>query len=307
MLRSFKALYTTTSLGKFLLTIPKWIYDLYRYNIQSDTDFLKSKFKLTFGRELDLKNPKTFNEKIQWLKLNDRRPLYTTCADKFAVRDYIKENIGEEYLIPLVLITDKTEDITPSKLPDYPFIIKPTHASGQYIIVNDKSQVNWQTVKKTIDKWLNVNYYYRLREWQYKDIPPAIIVEKLLIDERGVIPRDVKIHCFNGKIEFIEVHEDRLTNHTKTHYDENWKVLNFKSYFTEGKLSKPPITFEKMKTISKILSKDFHYVRVDLYELNGKIYFGELTFHPGSGFKAYEPEEQDLILGQKLILPGIKN
>lgn len=307
MREKLKKLYLHNKLVNILLKLPKWFYDIYRYRILTDTQFLKARFKMVFGKKLDLNNPKTFNEKLQWLKLNDRRKIYTICADKYAVREYIKNKIGEEYLIPLELVTNNPKDINPENIPDYPVIIKSTHASGRYIFVKDKSKIDWVDIRKTMKKWLKENYYYKLREWQYKDIPPAIIVEKLLVDKNGVIPRDVKIHCFNGNIEFIEVHEGRLTEHTKTHYDEKWNILNFKSYFKEGKPSDPPKNFDKMKEVAKILSKEFYYVRVDLYELEGKIYFGELTFHPGSGFKSYDPQEQDLILGQKLILPITNN
>jgi hypothetical protein len=303
MLKAFKKLYTKNSFSKFLLAIPKLVYDLYRYKILSDTQFLKSRFKFTFGKELNLENPRTFNEKIQWLKINDRRAIYTICADKHAVRDYIANKIGQEILIPMILVTNKSEEINPENLPDYPIIIKSTHASGRYIIIRDKNQIIWPHLRKTLKKWLKENYYLKLREWQYKDIPHALIVEKLLTDKNGKIPSDVKFHCFNGEIEFIEVHENRLSAHKKIHYDENWNVLKFKSYFEEGNPSEPPVTFNKMKEIARILSKEFYYVRVDLYELNAQVYFGELTFHPGSGFKAYEPEEQDLILGNKLRLP----
>lgn len=307
MLKKFRKIYQETYLGKLILMAPKWVYDIYRYKIQSDTQFLKSRYKFELGKKLNLENPKTFTEKLQWLKIHDRRNIHTICADKYAVREYIKNKIGEEYLIPLEFVTNNPNEIVPENLPDYPVIIKSTHASGRYIFVKDKSQIDWVDLRKTLKIWLKENYYYKLREWQYKNIPPAIIVEKLLFDKSGKIPYDFKIHCFNGNIEFIEVHEERLTEHKKVHYDVNWNVLKFKSHFIEGTPTEAPVTFEKMKEIAKTLSKEFSFVRIDLYELDNKIYFGEMTFHPGSGFRAYDPVEQDLILGEKLILPEVAN
>ncbi|WP_196782913.1 ATP-grasp fold amidoligase family protein [Malaciobacter mytili] len=250
---------------------------------------------------LNLKNPKSFNEKLQWLKINDRTKLHTKCADKYLVREYIEEKIGKEYLIPLIFVTDKIEDISIEKLPDFPVIIKPNHSRGAYII-KDKFKSNLKSIQKKLKDELKVNFYYRTREWQYKHIKPLIIVEKLLLDENNQIPSDYKFLCMNGKVQLIQVDVDRFDKHEKTLYNKNWERQDFEFNFPKGKDIKKPKLLEKMIEISEILSKDFIFVRVDLYTLQDKIYFGELTFHPAGGFGWFNPPEFDFILGEKLIL-----
>lgn len=289
--------------GKFLFRIPHILYDFYRYRIMTDEQFIKATFRRELGYKLDLKSPKTFNEKIQWLKINDRTAKHTKCADKFAVREYVANRIGEEHLIPLLLHTKDVKDLVPENLPQIPFIVKATHFCGGNIIVRDKSQMNWKHIRHKADQWLKENYYYRLREWQYKNIPPALVVEKLLQDNAGKIPYDYKIHCFHGEIEFIQVHQDRESNHRKVIYDADWNLLKFSSYYEEGLAIPKPKTFDLMKKIARKLSAEFYYVRVDLYEVEDTVYFGELTFHHASGFRKFNPESQDRILGDKLKLP----
>ena len=205
--------------------------------------------------------------------------------------------------MPLLLHTKNVNDLTPDNLPQTPFIIKATHYCGGNIIVRDKDKVNWNRVREKASIWLKENYYYRLREWQYKNIPPALVVEKLLQDNAGKIPYDYKIHCFHGEIEFIQVHQDRESNHRKVIYDSNWNQLKFSSHYEEGSAIPEPKTFDLMKKIARKLSSEFYYVRVDLYEVENTVYFGELTFHHASGFRKFSPASQDRILGDKLKLP----
>ncbi len=256
------------------------------------------------GYLLNLKNPQTFNEKIQWLKLNDRTPLHTICADKFAVRKHIAQIVGEEYLIPLVLQTKNVSDIKPEALPDYPVIIKTNHDSSGGTFVGDKSILDWDAIRTGLRERLGVKYSaFGNGEWQYKNIPPCIIVEKLLLDSDGNIPFDYKMHFFNQKLVFTQVDLDRQENHTRNLYDPQWNLMPCTWLYKNGRQLPKPLNYDKMKDIAEILAKDFIYVRVDFYTLKDKIYIGELTFHPESGNGKFHPQEWDLKLGDQLKLP----
>ncbi|GGD10050.1 glycosyl transferase [Hyunsoonleella pacifica] len=275
--------------------------------------YLKRRFKKSFKRELDLDNPKTLNEKIVWLKLFDRTDLHTICADKYAVRSYIKEKVGEEYLVPLFYQTKNVEEIIPENLPSPPFIIKANHDSGGGIFVFDKSKTDWNEAQESLKKRLKKNYYPRSKEWQYKNIEPCIIVEKLLISKNGKIPFDYKVHCFNGKANMIQVDIDRDSdNHHRNWYNTKWEREPYKwsSLKENGKATDPsdedvekPKTLDEMLALSEKLSTDFCYVRVDWYDVDGKLYFGELTFHHDGGNRPIIPEKWDRILGDMVPLP----
>lgn len=264
---------------------------------------LKQRFKRTLGYNLDLDNPLTFNEKIQWLKLNDRTPLHVICTDKYAVRTYVKEKIGEKYLVPLILQTTSTNDLTPEMLPDYPVIIKTNHDSGGGTIVRNKNEINWSEVRSHFKTRLSFNYDYGKGEWQYGEISPCIIVEKLLIDENGNIPADYKMHFFNGQLAFTHVDMDRETDHRRNLYDPEWSYIPCSLLYSNGRQIEKPSVYNEMIRIGRALSRNFIYVRVDLYVVQNKIYFGELTFHHGSGNELFTPIEWDQILGEKLSLP----
>jgi len=206
-----KNIYHGNPVGKFLLF--PFIY--YRNYIMSDKTYILKRFKRVMGYNLDLNNPKTLNEKIQWLKLNHNTTLHTQCADKYAVRNYVKNKIGENYLVPLYYSTENSNEIQPEILPEFPFIIKTNHDSSGGIIVKDKSNIDWIKVQKSLKKRLKKNYYYYSKEKQYKDISPRIIVEKLLVDKGGNIPNDYKIHCFNGEPKIIQVDSNRFSNHKR--------------------------------------------------------------------------------------------
>jgi len=272
-----------------------------RYLLIPDEKYVKYKFKKYFGYELNLKQPRTFNEKIQWLKLYDRKPLYTICADKFLVREYIKDKIGEKYLIPLVYQTKNISLLTKESMPDFPVVVKPNHSRGAFIIKN-KNNFDFKAMKSKLKKELLTNFYYRTREWQYKDIEPRVIVEKLLVDEKGNIPNDYKFFCMNGKVELIQVDSNRFDTHRKTLYSKDWIKQNFEFNFPIGDNIPKPISLKKMIKLAEILSQGFIFVRVDFYTIKDKVYFGELTLHPAGGFGWFNPKKQDLILGEKLNL-----
>jgi len=272
-------IYHNTRLGFALIHPLSKVYEYFRFAFVSDEKFINKEFEKNLGFKPNLENPQTFNEKLQWLKLNDRTSLHTICADKYKVRDYVKEKIGEEYLIPLVFETKNPRDIIPEKLPDYPVIIKTNHDSSGGIIVRDKSQHNWINVQNTLAKFLSINYYYRFKEWQYKNIERRIVVEELLMDKSGTIPFDYKMHYFNGKLMFTQVDIDRQTEHKRNLYDTDWNLLDVQWVYETGNAVERPKLFDKMISLGEVFAKDFCYLRVDFYHVNDKIYFGELTFH----------------------------
>ena len=271
-------------------------------NIVPDETYLKNKYKKIFSKEADMKNPKLFTEKIQWIKLNDRKNIYTTCTDKLLVKDYIKEKLGSQYLIPLVFSTNDYKEISKKNLPDYPVVVKTTHDSNSTIMIYDKQNVNFKRIQDLLKKKLHRNYYEVDREWQYKNIKPKIIVEKLLKDDADSILNDYKIHCFHGKPMFIQTIFDRSTVIKENWYDINWNLLDVYYLASEKKYLKKPVLLNELLGIAELLSKDFAYVRVDLYISYGQIYFGELTFTPHSGFMKFTPRSLDLQLGNFLKL-----
>lgn len=275
--------------------------------------YVQKAFKKHQGYSLNLENPKTLNEKINWLKLYDRREIHTKLADKYKVREYISELIGDEYLIPLILETKDINEIRPENLPNFPFIIKANHDSSGGIIVRDKSKMNWENVRKELKRRLKVNYYDRSKEWQYKNIEKRIIVEKLLIDSDGGIPMDYKNHLINGKVQMIQVDAGRDSlSHYRNWYNSNWEEIPFKWNATikgRDKISdssnfeiEKPSTLTKMVELSEKLAKGFNYLRVDWYDVNGSLYFGEITFHHNSGLSPITPIEWDHKLGEMIEL-----
>jgi len=299
-------IYHNTRLGFALIQPFKNVYEYFRYALVSDEKVIINEFVKNLGHIPNLENPQTFNEKMQWLKLHDRSPIHTICADKFKVRNYVKEKIGEEYLIPLVFETKKPREIIPENLPDYPVIIKTNHDSSGGIIVRDKSAHHWINVQNTLAKFLHINYYYRYKEWQYKNIERRIVVEKLLMDESGAIPFDYKMHYFNGKLQFTQVDIDRQENHKRNLYDAEWNLLDVQWLYESGREVVKPKLYDKMIMLGEVFAKDFCYLRVDFYHVNDKIYFGELTFHAESGCGAFIPEHYDLELGKRLKLHKTK-
>ena len=300
---SFK--YLTNSKYRFLINA-----GLGMYNKMADAEFLKKKYFACMGKNLDLDSPKTFNEKLQWIKLYDRNPEYTMMVDKYLVREYIKEKLGEEYLIPLLGVWDDPDEIDFDALPDR-FVLKCNHNSGLGMyICKDKTKMDVDKVKAELRKGLAQDYYLTGREWPYKNVPRKIIAEQYMEDEKTSELRDYKFFCFNGSAKFFKIDFDRFVSHRANYFDQNGEILNFGEVVCppdfERELSMPQ-NFELMKTFAETLSKDIPFVRVDFYEANGKVYFGEITFFPAAGFGPFEPEEWDEILGEWIELPVDKS
>lgn len=274
-----------------------------------DKSYLKILYKASFGQKLDIDKPKSYNEKLQWIKLFDRKPEYSVMVDKVAVRDYISNTIGEKYLIPSLGIWDSPNDINFDLLPNQ-FVIKCNHNSGKGMcICKDKSKLDIELTRKELKKGLKEKYYYIGREWPYKNVKPKILAEKYMTDESGSELKDYKVMCFEGEPRLIEVHMGRFTDHqTQDIYDTDWNKTtitqgNDKSYGESDFTLPKPRCFDEMITLSRKLSQGLHHLRVDWYSINGKLYFGELTFFDGSGFVAYDDPQNDLMLGSWINLP----
>lgn len=269
-----------------------------------DNIYLKLKYFYIFHKRLNLKEPKTFNEKLNWLKLNDRKDIYTTLVDKFEVKKYVSDIIGDKFIIPTIGIYERIEDIDFEKLPNK-FVIKCTHDSGGLVICKDKRKLDFDLLKNKINKCLKVNYYYHAREWPYKNVKPRIIIEKYMGDNL----KDYKFFCFNGEPKIILVCSNRNGNHKNTNfYDSDWNLLPFtrsRHKNSPNKIEKPK-RLEKMIDIAKKLSKDIAFVRVDLYNIEDEIFFGEITFTPSGGFEGFEPNEWDSTLGEWIDLKKVK-
>jgi len=265
--------------------------------------YIRLQFHNFMGKSLNLKNPVTYNEKLQWLKLYDRRPEYTKLVDKYEVRSYIAEQIGEQYLIPLLGVYDSFDEIDFDALPSE-FVLKPTHTSGDFYLCKNKSEFKPFELKKEVSAWLKRNYYLEHREWPYKNVKPRIICEKYMVDESGVELKDYKFFCFHGEPKFLYVISSRRNDKRMDFFDLSFDQLPIRldPFKNSAKTIKRPVGFEEMVRLSKILSKDLRHVRVDFYNINGTIYFGELTFYPSSGLKRFEPEEFDKIVGNYIKL-----
>jgi hypothetical protein len=263
------------------------------------------KYFIIFGKFVDFKNPKTFNEKIQWLKIYGNLQKYTNLVDKYEVRKHIAEAIGEKYLIPMIDIFDKFEDINFGKLPNQ-FVLKCTHDSGSVVICTDKTVFNIEEARNKLNWCLKRNYYYGGREIQYKNIKPRIICEKYMIDESEFELKDYKIFCFNGVPKIIQVHFDRFTDHKRNLYDIEWNYIPACIGYPAdpNTIITKPKNLKEMLDIAKVLSKDIPHVRVDLYLVGDDIFFGELTFAHANGFMKFEPEEFALQMGEWIILPS---
>lgn len=272
----------------------------------SDARHLKNLFWLHFGRKLNLDDPQTFNEKLQWLKLHDRKPEYTMMVDKYKVRDYIAEKLGEEYLIPLLGVWDDPDEIDFDALPNQ-FVLKCNHNSGLGMcICKDKSTLDINKVKADLRKGLAQDYYLTGREWPYKGVPRKIICEKFMTNG-GKELDDYKIHNFNGVPKMILVCRDRFQKSglTEDFFDENWTHLSVSrpSHPNAKQVPKEPMELAKMLKFAKILSEGIPFIRTDFYIIDGKVYFGELTFFPATGMEKFCPKEWDYTLGSWIRLP----
>ena len=274
----------------------------------SDKLYCKIIYYLEMGKHLDLNAPQSYNEKLQWLKLYDRNPKYTTMVDKYAVKNYVAEKIGSEYIIPTLGIWDKPEDIEWEKLPNQ-FVLKTTHGGGNtgVVVCKDKSHFDKEKAIVKLNKSLKEDLYRVLREWPYKNVPHRIMAEEYIEGENGDLP-DYKFFCFNGVVKALFVGTERQTGNVKfDYYDVDFNHLDLvQSHpMSEKELSKPK-NFELMKTIASKLSLGIPHVRVDLYNVNGVIYFGELTFYHHGGITPFHPEKWDYTFGSWLTLPTNK-
>jgi hypothetical protein len=266
-----------------------------------DKVYLKLIYRCETGKKLHLANPINFNEKLQWLKLYDRNPDYSTYVDKYEVRNYIRNTIGEKYLIPLIHVYESVPDIQWNALPDK-FVLKCTHGSGSNIICSDKSKLNIDDSIIKLNRWMRKNWYWLGREWPYKNVKPRIVCETF-ISESDNTPDDYKVLCFNGKARLIEVHIDRYVNHTQDFYDTEWnKTTISQGSKTSNFVYKKPHQFEKMIQLSEQLAYNMRHVRIDWFMVRDKLYFGEITFYDSSGFDLFGSEEDNCLLGSWIDL-----
>lgn len=267
-----------------------------------DKIYLKHKFKKVMGRKLDFKNLKTYNEKLQWLKIHDRKEYYVRLVDKYEVKSYVSNIIGQNYIIPTIGVWDSFEDIDFDALPNQ-FVLKCTHDSGGIVICKDKKNFDMQNASNKISKSLQSNYYWSGREWPYKNVKPKIIAEKYMEDEKTKELQDFKFFVFDGEIDCIMVCVGRSKGKPQfIYYDTEWNRLIYQD-------SEPKFDIEKPKNLGKMieivnkLSKEFIHIRIDLFNVNGQIYFGEYTFYNDSGFDRDISYCTDLMWGKKIKIP----
>ena len=276
----------------------------YAMRIIPDRAYIQMYYFAHFKKFCNLKNPKTYNEKLNWLKLHDKNPIYTRIVDKFEAKEYVKNIIGDQYIIPTLGVWDNFDDIDFDKLPQQ-FVLKCTHDSEGLVIVKDKDKLDKEMAKNKIESALKQNFFYIGREWPYKNVKPRIIAEKYMEDHIDGELRDYKFFCFDGEPKAMFVASDRASDNVKFDYfDLNFNHLDIKQKYPHAEQPlRKPVTFEKMIEISKVLSKGFPHVRVDFYEVDGQLYFGELTFYHFSGFMPFEPNKWDKIFGDWIKLP----
>ena len=261
------------------------------------------------GKRLNLKKPVEFNEKIQWYKVFYHPKILNKLVDKFAVRAYVEEKIGEKYLNEIYGVYERPEEVAFKDLPSQ-FVVKATHTSSHNLIVTDKKKVDTNAANKLFKKWLGKNQYYRTgQEWAYKDVKPRLIAEKYLKEDERSSLIDYKFYCFDGVAKFLEVHLDRTDNHKRGFFDLEFKPLPFRYVSIEKSITteiEEPSNLQEMKELSEILADRLPYVRVDFYSIKGKAIFGEMTFYPSDGRKDFVPDEYNTIIGEYMKLPQLK-
>lgn len=274
-------------------------------NCMSDERFLRAAYRYSMDRELALDDPTTFNEKLQWLKLYDRKPIYTQMVDKFAVRQLIADSIGAEYSVPLVGGPwEKPEDIDYDALPEQ-FVLKCTHDSGGLVICRNKAELDREAVRAKLAKCLRRNYFWAKREWPYKDVPPQIIAERYLQDGDTQNLNVFKVFNFCGVPTLIQtVQNDKTRAETIDYFDTEWNLLDLHQNFPNSAVPLlRPETLPEMLHLSTRLSEGFPFLRTDFYEVNGRVYFSEFTFYSDSGFERFYPDSWDAKLGALIRLP----
>ncbi|WP_078429777.1 ATP-grasp fold amidoligase family protein [Alkalihalobacterium alkalinitrilicum] len=271
-----------------------------------DNLYLKLLFRARLGKELNLRNPNTFNEKLQWLKIYDRNPKYTTLVDKYEVRKHVSNTIGKEYLIPLLGVYDKVDEIDITTLPNE-FVLKCTHDSGGIVICKNKNNFDVELAREKLRRSINKNYFYQYREWPYKNVNPKIVCEKYMVDESGKELKDYKIFCFNGEPKIIQVDFNRFTGHTRNLYDTNWNYLptSFQYPTNPDIVINKPNRLAEMIKLARILAEGLTFVRIDFYSINDRIFFGEITFYPESGFGNFYPNTLGVEMGEWIKLSKI--
>lgn len=277
-----------------------------RLHWMPDKSFLKLRYWSLTGKKLNLEDPKTLNEKLQWLKLYNRDPFYRKLVDKQDVKEYIAQTIGEEYLIPTLGVWDRFEDIDFDSLPQR-FVLKCTHDSGSVVLCGDKDTFDIAAAREKLNDKLSKSLFWEGREWPYKGLKPRIIAEQYMENEDGSELVDYKFFCFGGDPEFVYVSQGLSDHHTAriSYVSMDWKPEPFhRSDFMQfEEIPSKPKNFDKMVEFSRKLASDYPFVRVDFYEICGKLYFGEITFFPGSGYTEFKPDEWNLFWGKRLVLP----
>lgn len=269
------------------------------FNSVKDEEFLERKYRIELGKKLDLNHPRTFNEKMQWLKVHQHSEVYSEMVDKCAVKKIVAKKIGEKYVIPLIGGPwEKFEDINFECLPDE-FVLKTTHDCGGVIVCKDKKKLDLNKTKKFLNKHMKLNYYFTSREWPYKNVKPQIIAEKYVKDGDNEFLPVYKIMCFNGEPKIIQtIQNDKQPNESIDYFDTEWNLYSFKQNFPNSEIPLArPEKLSEMLNIARKLSEGMPFIRIDLYQINGEIYFSEFTFYSDAGFAKFEPEEWDLTLG----------
>ena len=273
---------------------------LLRYcpKLMTDRYFISVKWQKCFGYKLDWNNPRTFNEKLQWLKLHDHNPLYVTLVDKYAVKQYVADKIGEQYIIPTLAVYNSVDEIEMDKLPSQ-FVLKCTHDSGSIIICKDKNSFDLVGAKQKLAKALRRDYFYTNREWPYKDVSRRIIAEQYLGSAENA--NDYKFFCFHGKVEYFKVDYNRFTNHIANYYDRKGNLQSFgeTGLSTSGKfrLTISKEILDEMISKAEALSCGTKFMRVDFYEIDGQVRFGECTLYPSAGFNPLTDERKEIEWG----------
>lgn len=273
-----------------------------------DRIYLQIVYFRHFKKFIDFDNPKTFNEKIQWLKLNYRKEEYTNLVDKYRVKQYITKLIGEEYVIPTLGVWKNVDDIDFKSLPEK-FVLKCNNDSGGIVICKNKKDFDEVKAKSFLKERLKNNGYWYGREWPYKNVKPCIIAEKYMEDSISKDLKDYKFFCFNGSMEFFDIDIDRFIEHRSNYYDRNGNFLSFGKTYCPPDYTKKiemPKNLDKMIELAETISHNTVLSRIDFYEIDGQVYFGEITFYPGSGFSPFTDEKWDYKLGDMIDLPNIK-
>lgn len=277
------------------------------FNWMSDIQYLRIAYRIEMGKNLNLDTPTTYNEKLQWLKLYNRKPEYTAMVDKYEVKPIVAKIIGDKYIIPTLGVWNHFDEIDFDKLPNQ-FVLKCTHDSGGLVVCKDKSKLDRKAAKRKIEQCLKNNFFWGMREWPYKNVKPRIIAEQYMEDEQTHELRDYKFFCFDGEVKALFIATERMKEGEETKFDffdENYNHLPFTNGHPNADvLPQKPICFDEMKVLAAKLSKGIPHVRVDFYEVNGKVYFGEMTFFHWSGFTPFEPEEWDYTFGSWIKLPN---